>query len=380
MIATRRSRRDFLTHAAVLAAGATVTAPALAESAPDVQWTMTSSFHPSLDAIYGGAETCAIAASDMTDKRFAIAVRPAAAIASAIDALDAVASGKVDCAHTMLSYSWTKDPACLFASGAPFGMNARQHAAWLRVGGGSELIDKLLAERGLMAMPMGSTGGQMAGWFRKELRNPPDLAGMKVRIGGFAGKVLETRGASPVSMPEDKILEALANGSLDAFEWIAPYDDEKFGNSTGAGLTPISTVAPYYYYPGWWKGETQLHLVVSKERFAALPKTYQAVLKSAAALADDEVRTRYDAANPAALKRLVMGGAQLRLFPQQVLEVCLQATNDLYAQLSRQDAKFKAIADSYLAFRSDEYLWWQVAEYSFDNFMIRQRRAGRWSG
>ena len=175
----------------------------------------------------------------------------------------------------------------------------------------------------------------------------------------------------------DKILEALSNGALDAFEWIAPYDDEKFVRATEGGRSPISSVAPYYYFPAWWKGETQLHLVVSKEKFAALPNAYQAALRSAAALADDSVRAQYDAANPAALKRLVVGGAQLQLFSQEVLEVCFQTTNDLYAQLSLQNARFKAIADFYLAFRSEEHLWWQVAEYSFDNFMIRARRARR---
>jgi TRAP-type mannitol/chloroaromatic compound transport system substrate-binding protein len=369
------SRREFLTRGGLLAASATCASPALANPSPEIRWTMASAFHPSLDAIYGGAQTCAAAVADLTDQRFVIDTAPAGAIVSAVDALDAVGEGKAHCAHTILAYSWTKEPAYFFGSGAPFGMNARQHAAWLRIGGGGELIDSLLAERGLMAMPMGSTGGQMAGWFRKEMRNPADLAGMKVRVGGFAGKVLETRGATAVNLAKEKILDALADGSLDAFEWIAPYDDEKFAPSPGGPRAPISTVAPYYYYPGWWKGETQLHLVVSKEKFAALPKTYQAALRSAAALADDGVRAHYDAANPAALKRLVVGGAQLRLFPQEVLEVCYQATNDLYTQLSRQNARFKAVADSYLAFRSDEYLWWQVAEYSFDNFMIRERRA-----
>ncbi len=372
-----RSRREFLTCAGLFAAGASLSAPALAHPSPEIRWTMASAFQPSLDLIYDGARTCAAAVSDMTDGNFAITVQPSGAIGPAIDALDAVADGKADCAHTVLSYSWTRDPAYLFGSGAPFGMNARQHAAWLRIGGGNELIDDLLAERGLIAIPMGSTGGQMAGWFRKEAQSARDLAGMKVRIAGFAGKVLEAHGATVISLPKDKILEALANGSLDAFEWIAPYDDEKFVRAPEGGHSPISSVAPYYYFPAWWKGDTQLHLVVSKEKFAALPKAYQAALRSASALADDSIRAQYDAANPGALKRLVVGGAQLRLFSQEVLEACFQTTNDLYAQLSLQNAKFKVIADSYLAFRSDEYLWWQVAEYSFDNFMIRERRARR---
>jgi len=118
----------------------------------------------------------------------------------------------------------------------------------------------------------------------------------------------------------------------------------------------------------------QLHLIVSREKFDALPKSYQAAFRAAAASANASMQAKYDAANPNALKRLVVGGAELRLFPQDVLEACYKTANDLYAHLSNYNANFKKIADSYMAFRGDQYLWWQVAEYSFDNFMIRQRR------
>lgn len=154
------SRREFLTRAGSLAAGATFATPALANASPDVRWTIASAFQPSLDAIYGGAQMCAATVAELTDQHFVIAVAPAGAIASAAEALDAVAAGKADCAHTMLSYSWAREPAYFFGSGAPFGMNARQHAAWLRVGGGGELINALLAERGLMAMPLGAPAGR----------------------------------------------------------------------------------------------------------------------------------------------------------------------------------------------------------------------------
>ena len=162
---------------------------------------------------------------------------------------------------------------------------------------------------------------------------------------------------------------------MDAFEWVGPYDDEKFGGAGEGAAGSISKVAPYYYYPGWWKGGMQLHLVVAKEKFAALPKPSQAAVRAAASLGNEYVRSKYDAANPGALKRLVIGGAQLRLFSQDILEACYKSTTDLYAQLSQDNPRFKKIANSYMAFRADEYLWWQVAEYSFDNFMIRERRA-----
>ncbi len=330
---------------------------------------------PSLDLIYGGAETFAAAVGELTDGKFTVQVSPAGEIASALETLDAVSNGGADCAHTALSYFWNKDPSFIFASSTPFGMNARQHNAWLSEGGGGDLINELLAEHGAFAIPGGNTGGQMAGWFRKEIKTPQDFAGLKMRVGGFAGKVFQTLGAEPVILPKDGIFSALESGGLDAFEWVGPYDDEKFGDKKDAPKTPISKLAPYYYYPGWWKGGMQMHFVLSKSKFDALPKPYQAVVRAAAGIANRSMLEKYDANNPAALKRLAIGGAQLRLFPQEAIEACYKTATDLYGQLSAENPRFKKIADAYFAFRADQYLWWQVAEYSFDNFMIRQRRA-----
>jgi TRAP-type mannitol/chloroaromatic compound transport system substrate-binding protein len=363
----RYGRRQFLTTLGT-AAAASVAAPALAQTTPDVEWKVTSSFIPALDLIYGGGETLAKAVSELTDGHFKLKILPAGEIAPAGEALDAVTSGKADAAHTALSYAWSQDPAFIFGTSTPFGMNARQHAAWLAEGGGAQLLDDLLADRKAIAIAAGNTGGQMAGWFRKELRSVQDLQGLKMRVGGFAGKIFQTLGANPVAMPRDAVFNALQSGSLDMFEWVGPYDDEKFGQ-------PIAKVAPNYYYPGWWKGGFQLHLVVSKDKYQALPKPYQSALRAACAIADDYILTKYDAANPGAVKRLVVGGASLRLFPQDVMEACFKTAGDLYEQLGADNPRFKKMADSFLGFRSDQYLWWQVAEYSFDNFMIRQRHA-----
>ena len=368
-------RRKFLQTLGLAAAGAGLARPALAQGAPDIEWRLTSSFVPTLDLIYGGGETFAKALSDLTDGHFKIRLSPAGELAPALDALDAVGDGRADCAHTALSYYWNKDPSFIFASSTPFGMNARQHASWLAEGGGGALVDDLLAERKVFALPAGNTGGQMAGWFRKEIKGPQDFQGLKVRIGGFAGKVLQTLGAEPAMLPKDGILPGLESGALDAFEWVGPYDDEKFGAGKDAAKTPISKSAPYYYYPGWWKGGMQMHFVVSKEKFDALPKSYQAAVRAAAQIANRSVLEKYDANNPGALKRLAIGGAQLRLFPQEAIEACYKTATDLYTQLGADDPRFKKVADAYFNFRSDQYLWWQVAEYSFDNFMIRQRRA-----
>jgi TRAP-type mannitol/chloroaromatic compound transport system substrate-binding protein len=368
-------RRQFIAGLGLAATGLAVAQPALADPAPEVHWRLTSSFQPNLDLIFGGAQTFANALSDITDGRFTVTVLPAGEVAPALEALDAVSNGVVECAHSALHYYWGKDPTFVFGSSTPFGMNERQHAAWLSEGGGGELIDAFLADRKVFALPAGNTGGQMAGWFRKEVKSASDLQGLKVRIGGFAGKVFQQLGAEPVAIPKDGVYSALESGSLDAMEWVGPYDDDKFGERKEGDKQILSKVAPYYYYPGWWKGGMQLHLIVGKEKFDALPKSYQAAFRAAASVANASMQAKYDAANPAALKRLVVGGAELRLFPQDVLEACYKTASDLYVQLSADNANFKKIADSYMAFRGDQYLWWQVAEYSFDNFMIRQRRA-----
>ena len=361
------ARRNFLKGIGV-AAAAGMAAPALAQTTPDIEWRITSSFNPSLDLIYGGGETLARTLSDLTDGHFKLKISPAGEIAPAGEALDAVDSGKADGAHTALAYAWNKNPSFIFATATPFGMNARQHTAWLAEGGGGAMIDELLAEHKSLGLPAGNTGGQMAGWFRKEIRNVQDLQGLKIRLGGFAGKIFQTLGAEPVAMPKDGVFNALQSGALDMFEWLGPYDDEKFGQ-------PIAKAAPNYYYPGWWKGGMQLHLVVAKDKYEALPKTYRSALRAACAVADRDMLAKYDAANPAAVKRLVVGGASLRLFPQDVMEACYKTASDLYEQLGLDNPGFKKIAESYLGFRADQYLWWQVAEYSFDNFMIRQRHA-----
>ena len=325
------------------------------------------------DFLFGAAQTFAQALSDMTDGQFTVAVSAAGEIAPALEALDAVADGKADCAHTALL---EQEPGLHIRDGRAVRIE-RPAASVLAAGWRRRRSDRQAARRtqshGLPGY--GDTGAQMAGWFRKEIRSPADLKGLKVRIGGFAGKVFEALGAMPVAVPKDDILAALSKGSLDAFEWVGPYDDEKFSDLKDGGREPISKVAPYYYYPGWWKGDMQLHLVVAMDKFLGLPKSYQASLRAAAALANGSVRTKYDAANPGAVKRLVVGGAQLRLFSQEVLDTCYRTATQLYAQLAEQNPNFKTIAESFMAFRADEYLWWQVAEYSFDNFMIRERRA-----
>ena len=210
----------------------------------------------------------------------------------------------------------------------------------------------------------GNTGAQMGGWFRKDIKTVDDLKGLKFRIGGWAGKTLQKLGVVPQQIAGGDIYPALEKGTIDAAEWVGPYDDEKLG---------FYKVAPYYFYPGWWEGGTALHFLINQAKWDELPKSYQAIVTAAAAFANVEATARYDARNPAALKRLIGAGTHLRPFPQPIMEACLKASNEINAETSAANADYKKVLDSMQAFRNDEYLWWQVAEYTYDAFMIRTR-------
>ncbi|ADE86147.1 TRAP transporter substrate-binding protein [Rhodobacter capsulatus] len=362
-------RRSFLTKAAIGGAAATTLAtPALAQSMPKVTWRLTSSFPKSLDTIYGGAEVLSKMVSEASDGNFQIQVFAAAEIVPGLQAADATAAGTVEACHTVGYYYWGKDPAWALGAAVPFGLSARGMNAWQYHGGGIDLYNEFLATQGLIGFPGGNTGAQMGGWFRKEINTVADLSGLKMRVGGFAGKVMEKLGLVPQQVAGGDIYPALEKGTLDATEWVGPYDDEKLG---------FYKVAPYYYYPGWWEGGPTVHFMFNKAAYEGLPKAYQALLRTACQAEDADMLQKYDYKNPLALKSLVANGAQLRPFSQEILEACFNAAQEVYAEMTATNPAFKKIYDSMVAFRADHYLWTQVAEYNYDTFMMIQQRNGK---
>jgi TRAP-type mannitol/chloroaromatic compound transport system substrate-binding protein len=360
-------RRQFMAATGAGLAAGTIAAPAIAQSSPEVKWRLTSSFPKSLDTIYGGAEVVSKMVAELTDNRFQIQVFAAGELVPGLQALDAVSNGTVEACHTVSYYYVGKDPTFAVASSVPFGLNARMQNAWLWQNGGNELFNEFYKKYNVYGIPTGNTGVQMGGWFRREIKTPADLQGLKMRIGGIAGQVLAKLGAVPQQIAGGDIYPALEKGTIDAAEWVGPYDDEKLG---------FSKVAPFYYYPGWWEGGPAVHSFFNLERYNQLPKSYQAALTAACAYANTWMQARYDVQNPPALKRLVSAGTQLRPFPQDVMEACYKASNELYAEISGRNADFKKAIDTMTAFRGDQYLWWQVAEIGYDIFMIRMRQRG----
>jgi TRAP-type mannitol/chloroaromatic compound transport system, periplasmic component len=353
-------RRAFLTSAGVGVAASTLAAPAIAQSSPEIKWRCASSFPKSLDTIYGGAEFVAKRVAEMTDGKFQIRSFAAGEIVPGLQVLDAVKDGTVECGHTVSYYYVGKDPTFAFDSAMPFGLNARQQNAWMTHGGGMELLREFYKGYNIIQFGAGNTGTQMGGWFRKELKSIEDLKGLKFRIGGYAGTILTKLGVVPQQIAGGDIYPALEKGTIDAAEFVGPYDDEKLG---------FNKVAKYYYYPGWWEGGPQVSMMVNIAQWEQLPKHYKSIFEAACADATLDMLGKYDVQNMRALKRLVAGGAVLKPFPREMLQACYQAAFEVYEEEAARNEKFRTIYEQWRKFRDEEYLWFRVAEYSFDNFV-----------
>jgi TRAP-type mannitol/chloroaromatic compound transport system substrate-binding protein len=360
-------RRDVLKAAGLGLAGSTALAmPAIAQTMPQLKWRMASSFPKSLDTIYGAAEVFAKYVSEATDGNFEIQSFPGGELFPALQVLDKVQDGTVEVGHTAMYYYWGKDPTFGFATSVPFGLNNRLQNAWWYYGGGKEVLNEFFATYDVVGVAGGNTGCQMGGWFRKEINSIADMNGVKMRIGGFGGAIIQKIGVVPQQIAGGEIYPALEKGTIDAAEWVGPYDDQKLG---------FNKVAPFYYYPGWWEGGSMLHVIVGKNHWDELPRSYQAIVEAAGAYANFEMMARYDVLNPKALRELVAGGAQLRPFPQDVMEACANAAAETYAELNASNAAFKKVYDSWSVARAEGNLWWQAAEGTFDNFMMGLQRA-----
>jgi TRAP-type mannitol/chloroaromatic compound transport system substrate-binding protein len=353
-------RRDFLKKASIGAAAgaaATMAAPAIAQAGPSVKWRLTSSFPKSLDTIYGGAEQLADRLRDLTGGKFDIRVFPGGEIVPGLQAMDAVQQGTVECCHTASYYYVGKDRTFAFGTCIPFGMNARQTNAWFYYGGGQQLMDEFYAGYNFISFPGGNSGTQMGGWWRKEVKTVADLKGIKMRIGGLGGAVLSELGVIPQQIAAGDIYPSLEKGTIDAAEWIGPYDDEKLG---------FYKVAKNYYGPGWWEPSTCLQFFVNKKEWDKLPKEYQAAFKVAAAEVNVTMTAEYDHKNPAALAKLLQNGVTLRPFSKEIMDACRAAAKTVLEAEAAKNPAFKKVYDSYTKYAKTQRAWFAVAEMPMD--------------
>ena len=346
--------------AGVLAAGA---APAVHAQAA-IRWRMASSFPKSLDTIFGAADVFAKSVKAMSGGKFEITTHAAGELMPAFGVVDGVQNGTVEMAHTAPYYFFGKDETFALGCAIPFGLNSRQMTAWMLEGNGLKLMREFYAGYSMVNFLGGNTGAQMGGWYRKEVKSVADMKGLKFRVGGFAGKVIERMGGVPQNIPGGEIYQALEKGTIDAAEWVGPYDDQKLG---------FNKVAPHYYYPGWWEGGPQLDFFINQKAFDGLSAEYKAIVEAAAAVAHSDMQAKYDAKNPTALKQLVGAGTKLHPFPADVMALAFKESMALYDELSAKNPKWKKVYEDYSKFRADSNLWFRFTEATFDRFMQSQK-------
>ena len=356
-------RRSVLKNAGIAGVLAAGVAPAVHAQAA-IRWRLSSSFPKALDTIYGAAEVFAKQLKTMSGGKFEVSVHAAGEITPAFGVLDAVQQGSIDICHTAPYYFHGKDETFAIGTAIPFGLNSRQLTAWFYEGNGMKLMREFYAKYNIVNFPGGNTGAQMGGWYRKEIKSVNDIKGLQMRIGGFAGRVLERLGGVPQNIPGGEIYSALEKGTIDATEWVGPYDDQKLG---------FNKVAPFYYYPGWWEGGAQLDFFINNKAYEALSPEYKAMVEAAASHAHVEMQARYDARNPIALKQLVGAGTKLRPFPKDVMDLAFKESQALYAELNNKNENWKKVYADYSKFLADQNMWFKVTEMRFDSFMQAQK-------
>lgn len=348
------------TGAALAACRTTAGVSRSSASLPTLNWQMATSWPVALDTIFGGAKTFADRVAALTGGKFKITPRPAGELAPPLEVLNVVSQGAVPCGHTSAYFYVGKSSATAFGTALPFGLNAQQQNAWLYEGGGLQKLQDLYARKfSLIQFPAGNTGGQMGGWFRKEISKVSDLQGLRMRIPGLGGQVMGKLGVTVQTLAGGEIFQALQTGAIDAAEWVGPYDDEKLG---------LQKIAKYYYYPGWWEPGATLEVQINLNEWKKLPVDYQEVIQTAAFEANTIMLARYDARNNEALQRLLQGGVLLRAYSNEILAAAEKASFELFDELAAKDADFKSIFADWKQFRDRVFAWNNINEDSFARY------------
>ncbi|MCC5897420.1 MAG: TRAP transporter substrate-binding protein [Phormidium sp. BM_Day4_Bin.17] len=364
-------RRAFVTRSAVSAATVSALAACAetagtgtdASSLPRVNWRMATSWPPSLDTIYGGAQTVCRRVSEMTNGRFTITPYAAGELVPALQVMDAVEGGTVECGHTASYYYIGKNLTLGFATTMPFGLTAQQQNSWLYHGGGLEAMQKVYSDFNIINFPAGNTGTQMGGWFKRQVNSVADLNGMKLRVPGLGGTIMAQMGANVQVLPGSEVYLALERGAIDAAEWVGPYDDLKLG---------LHRAAQYYYYPGWWEPGATLDVLVNRRMWERLPEEYQQIFVAATVEANMTMLAQYDALNGEALQELVEGGTILSGFSEEIMQRGEEIALEIYEQNAQENASFNEVYENWRAFREVVQGWHHLNKFSFAQYSRNQ--------
>jgi len=359
-------RRDLLKGATVggVAAAASTAFPAPAISQGTMEWRMVTTWPKNFPGLGTGAELLAKMIGEMSDGRLNITVYGGGEIVPAFESIDAVGSGTVEMGHGAPYYWKGKVPATQFLASIPFGLTAQEQNAWFQFAGGQELADEAYQELNCKFFPSGNTGVQMGGWFNKEINSLEDYKGLKMRIPGLGGEVVAAAGATVVNLPGGEIPPALAQGTLDATEWVGPYNDLAFG---------LYQNAEYYYYPGWHEPATVLDNFINLDAWNDLTPDLQAIIGAANTAVNQLVLSEFTARNNDSLQVLLDDhGVDVRPFPDEVLIGLGGLAKTVVAEIAAQDPMSTKVYNSIRAFRGKALNWMTFSEQAY----LRARALG----
>lgn len=322
-------------------------------------WKMVTSWPKNFPGLGTAPERFSKMVDDMSAGRLKVKVYGAGELVPALQVFDAVSQGTAEMGHSGAYYWKGKTPAAQFFTTVPFGLTAQEMNGWIYHGGGLELWQELYAPFNLIPLAGGNTGVQMAGWFNKEINSVEDLEGLKMRIPGLGGEVLKRAGGTPVTLPGGELFTSLQTGTIDATEWVGPYNDLAFG---------LYKAAKYYYYPGWHEPGSMMELTVNKPAFESLPKDLQVIVTTAAKAINADMLAEYTARNNAALTELVeKHGVDLRALPTDVLNKLRDLSKEVVAEVAAQDPASQKVYDSYIKYRDSVVKYHAISEQAFIN-------------
>jgi TRAP-type mannitol/chloroaromatic compound transport system substrate-binding protein len=323
------------------------------------EWKLVTTWPPNFPGMGTGVARMVEQIEAASGGRLKIRVYAAKELVPAMEVFDAVARGAAEMGHGAAYYWKGKAEATQFFTAIPFGMTVLEMNGWLYFGGGLELYRELYDDFNLLPFPAGNTGVQMGGWFNKEINSVNDLKGLKMRIPGMGGAVLERAGGTPVTLPGGEIFTSLETGVIDATEWVGPYNDMVLG---------LHEAARYYYYPGWQEPGPTLECIVNKDAWATLPADLQAIVEMASAALNDQMTAEFSARNAASLAVLEKDSrVEIREFPAEVIKQMRAWTNELLEDLVSRDPRSAKIYASFADYKQKAARWSAISEQAFLN-------------
>ncbi|MFY0701308.1 MAG: TRAP transporter substrate-binding protein DctP [Bermanella sp.] len=330
-----------------------------AEPQQTFEWKLVTSWPKNFPGLGTGPEKFSKMVEEMSAGRLKIKVYGAGQLVPALEVFDAVSRGTAQMGHSGAYYWKGKAPAAQFFTSVPFGLTAQEMHGWIHYGGGMELWQEVYAPFNLIPLAGGNTGVQMGGWFNKEINSLKDLDGLKMRIPGLGGEVLQRAGGTPVTLPGAELFTALQTGAIDATEWVGPYNDLAFG---------LYKAAKFYYYPGWHEPGSMMEYTVNKAAFEALPKDLQAIVKVASRAANQDMLDEYTSRNNKALKELInKHGVDVRAYPDDVLQKLKGLSYEVLEELAAKDPMSKKVYESFKAYRDNVVEYHKISEQAYLN-------------